>query len=249
MRILGGGLLAHGFQPFALDAPDLTIFARGVADSTSVEEAEFERERRHLRDAIGDSLREDHRLVYFSGGGAIYGRFDGAKDERSALQPVTSYGRHQARCEDIIRDAGVRHLIIRLPNVVGARQNPRQLVPNLVAQAVKGEAVLQRHAARDLIDIHDVVRIVLRIAERMEGDETMVVATGRAVPVLEIFDEIERTLGTTARRRIVEGGEAQHFGVGRLRAILPDVDFSNDYPNAVLRRYVPLLARLHVGVA
>jgi nucleoside-diphosphate-sugar epimerase len=248
VRILGGGLLARGFQAFALDAPDLTIFARGVADSTSVDEGQFERERRHLHDAIGDSLRQDNRLVYFSGGGAIYGRFDGPKDERSALQPITSYGRHQARCEDIIRGAGVRHLIIRLPNVVGAPQNPRQLVPNLVAQAAKGEAVLQRHAARDLIDIDDVVRIVLRIAARIEDDETMVVATGRAVPVIEIFDEIERTLGTTATRHIVEGGEAQYFGVGRLRAMLPDSDFSEDYPRAVLRRYVPLLARLHVGV-
>jgi NDP-hexose 4-ketoreductase len=248
MDILGGGLLARGLRSYETQAPDVTAFARGVADSATTDEREFARECELLYGAIERCLADRRKLLYFSGGGAVYGPFDGAKDERSPLYPRSAYGRHQVTCEAIIRASGVRHLILRLPNVVGAPQNPRQLVPNLVGQALRGHATVYRDAARDLIDIDDVARIAVRLAERQE-DDTIVVATGSPTPVVRIFAEIERILGTSAGVSVIPGGDSQRFTIDRLTRILPDVRFDQAYPSRLLRRYVPELAGVDVGVA
>jgi nucleoside-diphosphate-sugar epimerase len=248
MVILGRGLIARGLRPYEGRAPDVTVFARGVADSTTTDDREFSRECRLLYEAIAGCLRHGRKLVYLSGGGAVYGPFDGPKDERSPLFPRSAYGRHQVTCEAIVRASGARHLILRLPNVVGAPQNPMQLVPNLVLQALRGEATVYRDAARDLIDIADVARMIVGLAELVE-DDIVVVATGRSTPVPRIFADIERILGTAARVTVLPGGESQRFGIGRLRELLPEVAFDDRYASRLLARYVPELAGVDLGVA
>ena len=248
MIVLGGGLIARGLRPYESRASDVTAFARGVADSATHDDRAYARECALLYEAIGQCLRERRKLIYFSGGGAVYGPFDGPKDERSPLFPATAYGRHQVTCEAIVRASGVRHLILRLPNVVGAPQNPMQLVPNLVLQALRGEATVYRDAARDLIDIADVARLAVHLAELVE-DETVVVATGRATPVVDIFAAIQRILGTSARVTVSPGGERQRFDARRLLRALPEASFDDSYPTRLLERYVPLLAGIDVRVA
>lgn len=243
MEILGAGLLASGFERYRHHHPDVVVFAKGVARSSSIESAEFSRESSELSAAIGRCRANGRRLVYFSSAGAIYGGSAEPKSEASPILPKSAYGRHQASCEAAIRNSSVRHLIVRLPNVVGCCGNRRQLIPALIGQCLSGRIRVLRGATRDLIGLDDMARIVDRLLEILQDSDVVQVASGISSPVEEIVEAIQASLGTAAPIDVVPDGEAQMFVCQKLRGLLdPHVDFPLDYPVLVLRRYVPEIA-------
>lgn len=244
MDVLGRGLLATGFRQHRDAQPDVIAFAKGVATSAPLELAAYDREARELYDAIEWCHRDDRRLLYFSSGGSIYGKFDQPKSELDPLFPLSAYGRHQIFCETVIRTAGIRHLIVRLPNVVGASGNQQQLIPALVTQALDGRVTVLRDAARDLIGIDDMTRAVIRLLDTCEDSEVVQVASGTSWPVTMIVAEIQQILGTSAEEEVRPGGDAQLFRTGKLRDLIgSEGEFPDDYPRRTLRRYVPDIAR------
>ena len=82
----------------------------------------------------------------------------------------------------MIEDHQARHLLVRLPNVVGPGGNPHQLLPALLAQARSGTVDVQDGAERDLIAVDDVVRVVLALLATDFTDRTVVVASGSRRP-------------------------------------------------------------------
>ena len=123
----GRGLLAAGFLSGGPKI-DATLFARGVADSTCVDEAEYERESSMLREAVEAAAARRHPLVYFSSA-PVYGRFDGREvAETDPPRPTSTYGRHKLACEaTTVRTSPGPSLVLRLPNVVGPGGHPNQL--------------------------------------------------------------------------------------------------------------------------
>ena len=244
MRILGKGLIARSLAPVAHLHEDVIAFATGVPDSATASQAAFARECSMLYGVLDDARRRKLRILYFSGGGAIYGQRTVPAVETSPLEPISAYGRHQLLCEAIVASAGIGYLIARLPNVVGPGANPAQLVPSLVRQVIYGRVEVQTHATRDLIDALDLATVIAALLDKADEQDTVNVASGRSVPVPLLVQEIARILGV---RPIVEtrpSGEAQRFSTAHLTAILGYDPFKGHEFRAILDGHVPGLAEL-----
>ncbi len=238
MIVDGTGLLGRAFLA-AGDGPDALIFARGVADSTCTDPAAFARETACLDEALERAASGGMRLVYFSGA-PIYGRFAGPADERTPLQPTTAYGIHQAASEERIRSHRAAHLIIRLPNVVGAGGNEHQLIPSLRRQVLAGSVVIQDRAERDLIAAADVVQAVRALLEAGVTDRTVVVASGISTPVGRLARWLAEELGMSPRFDVRAGGEGQRFRTALLRSLAPAAaDFPPTYARRLIAEYGP----------
>jgi nucleoside-diphosphate-sugar epimerase len=241
----GGGLIASGFRTHADHSLPGLVFARGVPDSTRADELAFARERRHLRDALDSARSLGEPLVYFTGA-PIAGSYRSSVSETNAPVPRTPYGWHQRECEEIVHSSGVPHLVLRLPNVVGPGGNPGQLVPALVRAVVDGRVVVYRGAARDLLDVEDLVGITGRLLSLVAAGEPIpgpiIVASGVSLPARSIVARICEILGRTPKLVTRRGGEAQRFDTGRLRALAGELPFDEGYPMRVLDRYVPAIA-------
>jgi nucleoside-diphosphate-sugar epimerase len=150
----------------------------------------------------------------------------------------------------MITTGGIAYLIVRLPNVVGPRANPTQLVPSLVHQVLGGRVSVQAQATRDLIDAQDMARLVPELLRRGSGRDLVNVATGHDVAVVEIVSEITAILGARPVVDLVDDGVRQRFDTSNLRRILGRDPFPDpDHYRGVLRRYVPGLAEelVHAG--
>ncbi len=243
MRIIGDGLIARSLGPFEDRHQDVVAFASGVSDSTSTSLRAFQRECSLLYEVLEQARQRHLRVVYFSGGGAIYGRWTTPAVEAGPLEPRSAYGRHQLLCEAIVRSAGVRYLIARLPNVVGPGGSRWQLIPALVRQVLDGRVQVQAGASRDLIDVEDMARVLSDLLQLRRARDIVNVASGSSVPVPRIVDEIARILSVepevVSRRR----GEAQRFSTNHLSELLGCQPFEGRGDHrAILSRYVPGLA-------
>jgi dTDP-4-dehydrorhamnose reductase len=234
-------MIARVFRTIGDPVVPGVVFARGVANSQMLDEAEYAREQALLCNALGLARGIGEPLVYFSGS-PIYGDFSRPVTETSHCRPGTRYGRHQAECEELIRRSQASFLIVRLPNAVGAPGNPYQLIPSLVSQVLGGRVSVQRSAARDLLDVTDIVRLAQRLTVLGAIDNTINVASGVSTPVPAIVGHIVRILGAEPIIDEREGGEAQQFDISRLATIVGPLPFDGDYPIKTLARYVPGIA-------
>jgi nucleoside-diphosphate-sugar epimerase len=242
-EVVGRGMLAHAFSSARESGPPAIICASGVADSQTTDETAFQRERTLLGDLASRARERDAVLVYFSAA-PVYGRIAEVRVETATLAPETPYGRHKLCCEALVADSGARHLVLRLPNVVGPAGHPNQLVPSLIAQAVAGSMQIMAGATRDLIDVDDVVRIVAALLRTAPASSTLNVASGRSMPVSRLAETIISVLRLAPTIRSIDGGDRQEFSTARIRGLLPDYpQFDSDYPIRVLARRVPSIER------
>jgi nucleoside-diphosphate-sugar epimerase len=232
--------MARSLRNWSTAGATSVVFAKGVADSSCVDDTEFSREISELYALIHECTASGERLVYLSGGGAVYGPQAGIRRETSPVFPQTAYGRHQLVCEAVLQAAPIRSLIVRLPNVIGEGGNLKQLVPALVGQAVAGHAWLQQHATRDILRAEDAARMIAALCDHPDVSGVVNVASGYSTPVVELFETIQSILGTSARIEMVPGGEDQRFSVERLASLISaDLPFSGEYVSRALVDYVP----------
>ena len=232
-------MIARSLQPYHDQAPEAVIFASGVANSLTTDPSAYEREYLLLADTLRACAARNRRLVYFSSGGAIYGSTDAPRNETTPTAPTLPYGQHKLRCETMILQAGVPHLILRLANLVGSGQNQSQLIPALVQQVKNGRLTLFTCAARDLLDVDDFARLLLRLLDSTPSYALYVLASGDSIPIMKIAEEICHLLNLPAEFERVAGGNIQHFDVSKLRRVVPEeVNFEADYFRSVLAKYI-----------
>ena len=243
MEIIGRGMIARSLAPYRDLHRDSIAFATGVSASSAADPENCRREEALLSETLERARSRGRRIVYFSGGGAVYGAVERPADERVDCRPVSPYGHHQLACERRVAESGVPFVIARLPNVVGSPANPNQLVPTLVNAVISGRVVVQRAAIRDLIDSADVARLLSELLAAEHDRLTINVATGHAVDTSVIVDEICSILRVEVRREDGGQGEDQTLAVGLLHEVLGRDPFPDpfEYRN-VLARHVPLLA-------
>lgn len=243
MKIIGRGLIATALATCSL--ADEVVFAAGVSDSACHDDGAYQRELQLLEMTLADCQRENRRIVYFSSAGRIYGPTNEPRDEETPCCPDSRYGRHKLACESRIRAASCPHLIIRLANLVGAPQNPQQLIPQLVRQALSERATILQRATRDLLGTDRLSQILQEVVMNVGDRETIVLASGISLPVTTIFAEIQEILACRVCTELVDAGDCQEFRVDRMRSLAPyHSRFTSDYPCQVLHTFVPALARL-----
>ncbi len=241
--VVGSGLLAGAFASAAETGPSAIICASGVPDSQCTDQSAFRRERALLHDLTGRARARDAVLVYFSGA-PVYGRVSSLRVESEDATPETPYGRHKLECERLVADSGARHLVLRLPNVVGPGGSPRQLIPSLVDQAVNGSVIVRIGATRDLLDVDDLVAIGAALIRHGVDNEILNIASGVSTPVLRLVEVIAEVLRVSPSVTAIDGEDRQEFSTAKVRELLPEYPlFAPDYPVNVLRRRVRAIAR------
>jgi UDP-glucose 4-epimerase len=152
------------------------------------------------------------RVIFASTGGALYG--NGAPlptPETFVAQPLSPYGASKLAGEAFVatqaRFRGLPHVVLRLGNVYGPRQNPHGeagVVAIFSRRLLDGETpIVFGHGAptRDYVHVADVVRAFRYAADR-ELAGTYNVGTGKEVSVLELLDVLQRAAQTHVEPRL-----------------------------------------------
>ncbi|MFF8726197.1 NAD-dependent epimerase/dehydratase family protein [Streptomyces sp. NPDC015171] len=248
MRIVGKGFTATALGPIAHHHPGVAVLAAGVSRiRPEYAHHDLAREAALVADQARRCASRGEKLVYFStASAALYGapRCSGTEDCRHA--PRTAYGRHKLAMEQLVKESGCSWLILRLTHLVGPRQQPYQLVPALVAQALDGRVRVLRRSSRDLLDVEDFVAMTDMLLGSGIERETVNVASGRSTEVEAIIDHVAALTATDPVRDYIEESSRHSVSIEKLRSLSPRSGmwtFSADYYRSVLDRAVTDLLR------
>lgn len=227
--VVGSGMLARAFFPVASEKQGaICIYAAGVSNSSCTNVCEFERERQRLAQALQQSMHADP-FVYF-------GTCSVADPDASN----TPYVQHKLAMEHLV-EAHPRHLIFRLPQVVGETPNPHTLLNFLYARVARSERfTIWRNARRNVIDVDDVASIARQIIDDpFLRNITLNIANPVSYPVTELVGAMERAVGKPAVYDLVDRGSIYTIDTGEstLAAARAGVIFSDDYLDRVIGKY------------
>jgi UDP-glucose 4-epimerase len=143
------------------------------------------------------------QVVFASTGGAIYGECEAPAVEDGPLAPVSPYGIAKLCAEQYVlgwnRVHGGNHVVLRLANVYGPRQQPSleggvvSIFLDRMARAETATIFGDGRQTRDFVFVGDVVAAFLAAA----GHDSSVfnVGTGRETSVLELHDACRSVAG------------------------------------------------------
>lgn len=144
-------------------------------------------------------------LVLFASSSEVYGRAFGTVpiDENTCPQPLNAYARSKLMAEqvlDAVLAPSTRLVVARPFNHTGPGQREDFVLPSFAGQIARIEAGLappmvhvgNLDAARDILDVHDVVEayIALLAAPRLPSRSTFNIATGQARPLHEMLESL-----------------------------------------------------------
>jgi NDP-hexose 4-ketoreductase len=242
MDIVGSGFLASSLRCIAHKHPGVVALAAGVSWADGTSGADFGREAALLGRVAQRCRQSGRTLLFFSTASAgMYGRADGPGREDHPVTPCSPYGAHKLALETELRASGTDHLILRLSHLAGPSQPAHQLVPTLVRLIREGTVRIDRGATRDLVDVADAVAAIDLLLSRGLSGETVNVASGIAVPVEHIVDELARRLELVPSRQYRDAGSHHVISIDKLRSLVPQVGqfgFGPDYYRRVLDTYV-----------
>jgi len=153
--------------------------------------------------------------IVFASSAEAYGPRDASEyplHERLALRPGNPYGASKAAAEAILvaesRSFGTDVVIARAFNHIGPRQSERFVVASLAAQLARiakgGPPLLlvgSLEAARDFLDVRDVVAAYVALARGGERGEIYNVCSGRAVAIRDVLRELISIAGVPVEVR------------------------------------------------
>ena len=223
--IIGNGLIAREFQNF--NHKNVVYFASGVTNSTNPSQSDFYREQKLLL----ESQKFGKPLVYFSTTSI-------ESQSKAGLGKLGNYQIHKLQMEDIVR--GEKHLIIRLPNVVGRGANPLTLVEYLSKKVqTGGRIVVQTEARRSLIDVSDVALMINLLVSTNEFNKTINLVNPQTYSILEIVYVLQDIFEKNAEIVLRTGGEnfeSDSMDTIRLANQL-GINFNENYLNKLLWKY------------
>jgi UDP-glucose 4-epimerase len=152
------------------------------------------------------------RVLFASTGGALYGNDAPIPTpETFVAQPLSPYGASKLAGEAFVatqaRFRGLAHVVLRLGNVYGPRQNPHGeagVVAIFSRRLLDGEPPIvygQGAPTRDYVHVADVVRAFTQAADR-ELAGTYNVGNGKEVSVLELLDVLQRAAQSDVEPRL-----------------------------------------------
>jgi nucleoside-diphosphate-sugar epimerase len=119
------------------------------------------------------------------------------KTEEDACRPISAYGQTKLLAEEIVRGYGTKFpvVILRPPNVLGAREREVQAVLRALQYRVK-PLLGTKDKQTSFIMVEDLVEAILLCAEKKEAaGQTYHVTDGRAYSWREPLDILSRLLG------------------------------------------------------
>lgn len=141
-----------------------------------------------------------------TGSSSEYGWKDHAAAEHEWIEPNSYYAITKASathyCRHIAQTRGVRLPTLRLYSAYGPYEEPKRLVPTLIARGLQGELppLVNPDTARDYVFVEDVCDAYLRAAttNQVEAGAVYNVGTGAQTPLREIVAIVRRLLKVSA---------------------------------------------------
>jgi len=221
--IVGDGMMASAFEHYA-DDDSVLIFASGVSDSTEKKKTAFRRELRLLLRSIHGNPKK--LFVYFS--------------SMDASRPVgNKYFDHKLLMESVISAFCDNYIILRLPNIVGFKGNPSNLVNFFKKKVLDNKSIdVHGHATRSILDVED-VRLVadtlIRDGERgmfRFGGVEMISAKALAEMISWLFYRVTKI-------NVVDDGYYCDMRNSKpVQKIIYDKIDNNDYTLRTLKKYL-----------
>jgi UDP-glucose 4-epimerase len=163
--------------------------------------------------------RSGARVVFASTGGAIYGECDGPVTEAAERRPLAPYGTSKLCGEEYVatwnRLYGTGHVVLRLANVYGPRQEPHgeagvvAIFMGLLHDGGTPRIYGDGTQTRDYVFVEDVVTAMLAAAAHDGG--VFNIGTGTETSVLDLYAAVERASGVSREADFAEArlGELQ----------------------------------------
>jgi UDP-glucose 4-epimerase len=147
------------------------------------------------------------RVLFASTGGALYGNdVPIPTPESYVAQPLSPYGASKLAAEAFVatqaRSHGLAHVVLRLGNVYGPRQNPHGeagVVAIFSDRLLKNEPpIVYGHGkpTRDYVHVADITQ-AFTLAAATEVTGTFNIGRGEEVSVIELLDILQRAAGTS----------------------------------------------------
>jgi UDP-glucose 4-epimerase len=197
-------------EPFQVDADVVFHFAAQADVRVSVERPAYDAAVNVLGtvNVLEAARAAGAKVVFASTGGAIYGERDAPATEDDPAQPLAPYGTSKLCGEEYLatwnRLYGSRHVVLRLGNVYGPRQDPHGeagVVAIFLSRLREGQRPRifgDGEQVRDYVYVGDVVRAAFAAADHAGGVYN--VGTGIATSVLDL----------AAACRSVSGSDVAH---------------------------------------
>lgn len=201
--------MVNAFDPGAMAEQDLkdtvVIDAIGlIANNASAENEEDALNRLYIPySRLINSLKlgEVRLFVFFSSGGTIYGNTDKPISEDHPIAPMSLYAKSKAGIEELIRNADIPYLILRLSNPFGGYQiaeKKQGVIPILIRKALLGETFemyVNGDSVRDYFYISDLGQAIAGLLECVAVNETINVGSGQGTSLYEIIRLVESSTG------------------------------------------------------
>jgi NAD dependent epimerase/dehydratase family. len=225
--VIGNGMIGKKFAPYRLNDA-FVIFASGVSNSKTIDDSAYQREKELLQSVIQENT--DKTLVYFSTC-SIYD-----PDEQTS-----KYVLHKKNLEALIQKKCNQFHIFRVSNLVGISDNPNTIL-NFFIQHFKHKINfdLWSNAARNLLDIDDMYRIVDHILQnRLYLCKVLNIASPVTYSVKEIIAAIESLWNIKANYIPIEKGSRFIVDITAITPIIRElgIRFENDYLTILLKKY------------
>ena len=156
------------------------------------------------------------KVVFISSGGTVYGKeVDCPLKEKTATNPISSYGVQKVTIEELLYlyryMYGLDYRIIRLANPYGPYQRPNGVlgaVTTFTYKALKGDEITvygDGSVVRDFIYIDDAIRAIMKIAKGENKHRTFNLGCGYGTSIKQVLETIEKALGKSMNVSYIEG--------------------------------------------
>ncbi len=154
-----------------------------------------------------ESCKDVKNFIFASTGGAVYGEPEYLPvDESHPEKPLSPYGVSKLAFEKYLHVYGeiygLDYVALRYGNVYGPRQDPygeAGVVAIFANGMLKGETPTingDGNQTRDFVYVEDVARANLLALKKSARERVINIGTGKETSVNEIFETIQRSLGT-----------------------------------------------------
>jgi UDP-glucose 4-epimerase len=212
LDVAEGGQLRSALEEFRPDFVCHLAAQSSVTVSVSDPERDFASNVLGTFNVVRSATELGARTAFASTGGALYGeRVPIPTPETQVPQPLSPYGAGKQAGEAYVstlqRFHGIDHVVLRLGNVYGPRQNPHGeagVVAIFSERLLLGSPVtVYGHGTptRDYVHVGDIARAFTMVADK-DVAGTFNLGWGREVSVLEILDGLQRAAGTAVRPQL-----------------------------------------------
>jgi len=226
--VIGSGLLAQAFQARYGSDQNVCIYAAGVSNSSCVDLAEFEREKRRLTAVLAE-IPAEQMLVYFS----TCSIYDPDRWE-------TPYVKHKLAMETRVRESD-NFLIVRLPQAVGRSANPHTLLNSFYNDIKAGRQVtVWTGAQRNLLDVDDIRMICAALIDQGgRQNRTLNVANPRNCLIREIVEAFGRVLEKEVATTELNRGQGCQIDISEIAGLIEELplNFDGSYLDRIVKKY------------